>query len=136
MKFPEIFKVFPQTPNIEMQFWKRVRRFKLWKTWFDIRRWKKYSALRKGILSRKKLTWGSWLRSDKFLLFKNGIKLIDLKFGSGFVLIQLNLNVAFSKWCQFFCQIPSVHNSNSYHNVLLSTTICTAPSFLYWNLHW
>ena len=96
----------------------------------------KYSALREGILSRKKLTSGSWLRSEKCLLFKNGIKLIDLKFSSGLILIQLNLNVAFSKWYQFLCKIPCLHNSNAYHNVLLSTTIYTAPSFPYWNLHW
>ena len=36
----------------------------------------KYSLLREGT-SRKKLTSGSWLLSDKFLLFEKGLKLID-----------------------------------------------------------
>ena len=57
----------------------------------------KYSVLREGILSRKKLTSGSWLPSEKLLLFEKGLKLIDSKFGSGAILIHLNLNVAFSK---------------------------------------
>ena len=41
----------------------------------------KYSVLREGILSRKKLTSGSWLMSGKLLLFQKGLKLIDSKFG-------------------------------------------------------
>ena len=57
----------------------------------------KYSVLREGILPRKKLTSKSWLLSEKLLLFKKGLKLIDSKFGSGAILIQLNLNVAFRK---------------------------------------
>ena len=56
----------------------------------------KYSVLREEILSRKKLTSGSWLLSEKLLLFEKGLILIDSKFGSGAILIHLNLNVAFS----------------------------------------
>ena len=54
----------------------------------------KYSVLREGILSRKKLTSGPWLLSEKLFLFKKGLKHIDSKFGSGAILIKLNLNVA------------------------------------------
>ena len=61
----------------------------------------KYSVLRKGILSRKKLTSGSWLLSEKLLLFEKELKLIDWKFGSEAIFIQLILNVIFSKRCQF-----------------------------------
>ena len=57
----------------------------------------KYSVLREGILSRKKLTSGSWLLSDKLLFFEKGLKLIDSKFDSGAILIQLNIDVAFSE---------------------------------------
>ena len=69
----------------------------------------KYSVLRKRILSRKKFTSRSWLPSEKLLLYEKGFKLIDLKFGSGAILIQLNHNVAFSKSCQFILQnsLPS-----------------------------
>ena len=63
----------------------------------------KYSVLREGILSRKKLTFGSWLPSEK-LFFEKWLKLIDSKFGSGAILINLNPNVTFSKWCQFILQ--------------------------------
>ena len=57
----------------------------------------KYSVLRDRILSRKKLTAGPWLPSEKLLLFEKGLKLIDSKFGSRAILIQSNLNAAFSK---------------------------------------
>ena len=57
----------------------------------------KYSVLREGILSREKLTSGSWLQSEKLLLFEKGLKPIDSKVDSGAILIQLNLNIAFSK---------------------------------------
>ena len=53
----------------------------------------KYSALREGIFSRKKLRSGSWLLSVKLLLFEKGMELIDSKFGSGAILIQLNFNI-------------------------------------------
>ena len=49
-----------------------------------------------GILSRKKLTSESWIPSEKLLLFEKGLKLIDWKFGSGAILIQLNLNLVFN----------------------------------------
>ena len=55
-------------------------------------------------MSKKKLTSGSWLLLDKLFLFEKGLKLIDLKYGSGAILIQLNFNVAFSKWCKFILQ--------------------------------
>ena len=57
----------------------------------------KYSVLREEILSRKKLTSGSWLLSDKLLFFEKGLKLINSKFEPGAILIQFNLDVAFSK---------------------------------------
>ena len=57
----------------------------------------KYSVLREVISLRKKLTSGSWLPSEKMLLFEKGLKLIYSQFGSGAILIQLNLNAAFSK---------------------------------------
>ena len=57
----------------------------------------KYSVLREGILSRKKLTSGSWLLSDKLLIFEKGLNLIDSEFDSGAILIQLNIDAAFSK---------------------------------------
>ena len=63
-----------------------------------------HSVLREGIVSKKKLTSGSWLLLDKLFLFEKGLKLIDLKYGSGAILIQLNFNVAFSKWCKFILQ--------------------------------
>ena len=53
----------------------------------------KYSALREGIFSRKKLRTGSWLLSVKLLLFEKGMELIDSKFGSGAILIQLDFNI-------------------------------------------
>ena len=56
-----------------------------------------YSVLREGILTTKKLTSGSWLLSEKLLLFGKRLKPIDSKFGSEAILIQLNLNVEFSK---------------------------------------
>ena len=57
----------------------------------------KYPVLKVGILSRKKLTSGSWLLSEKLMLFKKWLKLIDSKFGLRAILIMLNLDVAFSK---------------------------------------
>ena len=74
----------------------------------------KYSVLREGILSRKKLISGSWLPSEKLLLFEKILKLIDSKFGSEAILIQLNLNVAFQLVISiYFAKLPPFFNYNS-----------------------
>ena len=103
----------------------------------------KYSVLREGILSRKKLTSGSWLLPGKSLLFEKGLKLTYSKFGSGAIMMQLNLNAALNKRYQFIFQNPLLNSNSSatrllypYHNVILilSTPLHAAPSFLYRSL--
>ena len=104
-----------------------------------------HQRLREGILSRKKLTSGSWLLPGKLLLFEKGLKLTYSKFGSGAIMMQLNLNAAFNKQYQFILQNPLLNSNSSatrllypYHNVILilSTPPHSAPSFLYRSLQW